>query len=224
MRTYPLRCYQCGEPGTTREHVPPKSIFPDAYRKNLITVPSCPTHNLGNSRDVEYVRNILTSPIQTNEIARQYVLDKVSRSYDRSPALLRQTFDEITPVIVMGQQTAAFNVDMERLERVMIAIAYGIHFHYFKKKFYGGWNIVCGQFISMDSIKTNEPDGYDVVRRMLKNVPVKYIQMPHPQVFACGVYTETPHKIIMEFRFYEGLVIHAASIPFYYAQNRIPVT
>jgi len=32
-------CYMCERTATTREHVPPKSFFPEGYRTNLVTVP-----------------------------------------------------------------------------------------------------------------------------------------------------------------------------------------
>ncbi|MFJ5468425.1 hypothetical protein [Pectobacterium carotovorum] len=44
-------CYFCGEPKTTREHIPPRNITPkgDKYRNNYITVPSCDKHNTEKS-------------------------------------------------------------------------------------------------------------------------------------------------------------------------------
>ena len=54
------KCYYCGEPAMSEEHVPPKCLFPEQkdtgkdYRKNLITVPSCDKHNAGKSCDDEF--------------------------------------------------------------------------------------------------------------------------------------------------------------------------
>lgn len=52
-------CYWCGKLATSREHVPPESLFPEnkdikmisnySYRYNLITVPSCDEHNMSKS-------------------------------------------------------------------------------------------------------------------------------------------------------------------------------
>ena len=55
-------CYMCHKPASTREHAPPLCFFPEAkdleppqdLRKHLITVPSCPDHNLSASKDDEY--------------------------------------------------------------------------------------------------------------------------------------------------------------------------
>lgn len=64
----------CDKPGVTSEHVPPKSFFPDDRRVNLLTVPSCWTHNNGNSKDVEYVRNVITAGWGVNPIGEQVQL------------------------------------------------------------------------------------------------------------------------------------------------------
>lgn len=44
-------CYMCEAAPTSREHVPPKCLFPESkdvngqnFRENLITVPSCDIH------------------------------------------------------------------------------------------------------------------------------------------------------------------------------------
>jgi hypothetical protein len=50
----------CSADATTREHVPPKSLFPKGYRENLTIVRSCVTHNHDQSLDIEYARNLIT--------------------------------------------------------------------------------------------------------------------------------------------------------------------
>lgn len=62
-------CYWCGKLATSKEHVPPKCLFPEfkdtkdvydnSFRHNLITVPSCDEHNLVKSRDDEYLMTCL---------------------------------------------------------------------------------------------------------------------------------------------------------------------
>ena len=59
------KCYWCGRDATSREHVPPKCLFPEdkdiksiykgTFRRSLITVPSCDEHNLAKSHDDEYL-------------------------------------------------------------------------------------------------------------------------------------------------------------------------
>jgi hypothetical protein len=38
-------CYWCGAPATSKDHVPPKSLFPPEKSVNLHTVPACEKHN-----------------------------------------------------------------------------------------------------------------------------------------------------------------------------------
>src|SRR6185369_1818743 len=61
-------CYMCDKATVSREHAPPLGFFPEDRRVNLITVPSCKTHNNDNSDDVRYVRDIITSSIDVNEV------------------------------------------------------------------------------------------------------------------------------------------------------------
>src|SRR2546423_14667988 len=110
------KCYMCEQPGVTTEHVPPKAFFPDDRRFNLITVPSCWRHNESNSKDVEYVRNVITGSWGVNSVGEE-VQQKSFRSFDKSPKLLRQTFRDIKPVMKDGEETGAFSVNLIRLKK-----------------------------------------------------------------------------------------------------------
>ena len=51
------RCYICGSrENLTKEHVPPKGLFPVPRPNNLIKVPGCEPCNNGKSQDDEYFR------------------------------------------------------------------------------------------------------------------------------------------------------------------------
>jgi len=49
-------------------------------RVNLITIPSCKTHNYNNAENVEYFRNIVVTDIHINHIGREILAAKVRRS------------------------------------------------------------------------------------------------------------------------------------------------
>ena len=104
-------CYMCDKPSVTREHAPPLAFFPSDLRGNLITVPSCTAHNNDNSKDVEYVRNIVVTDINTNELARYMFRSKVLPSFRRSPKLKRQTFARYREVFVWGMNSAVVDTD-----------------------------------------------------------------------------------------------------------------
>lgn len=52
-----MQCYYqgCTNKGTTKEHIPPKSFFPEGEKEQLLTVKSCPIHNNKKSTDDQYV-------------------------------------------------------------------------------------------------------------------------------------------------------------------------
>ena len=70
-----ITCYMCGNPAITKEHVPPKCLFPekkdigtDKYRLDLITVPSCEKHNNLKSDDDEFLMVSLAGILGNNSI------------------------------------------------------------------------------------------------------------------------------------------------------------
>ena len=52
-----MQCYfqGCVDKGVTKEHIPPRSFFPDGEKIQLLTVKSCKTHNNAKSTNDLYV-------------------------------------------------------------------------------------------------------------------------------------------------------------------------
>jgi hypothetical protein len=209
------RCYACTEIATSREHVPPKSFFPEGYRTNATVVPSCERHNNDNSLDVEYVRNILVSHVETSSEIIELLSPKVWRSFSRSPALLRKTFTELNEVFYRGERTGSFSVDIPRLNRVMSSIASGMYFHTFRFRFYGTWKIFSPSAFETDEIRTGMPGQFQIVRDMIPRLKFKPIDTPHPKIFSCGIQYETPHSLIFMFQFNSGIKMYALAVPFW---------
>ena len=149
-------CYTCDSKAVTREHVPPKSFLPTGLRSNLITVPSCDAHNYDNSLDVEYVRNVLSAQHGTNEAAAK-VFATTKRSLDRSSKLRTRTFRGLKPVIVEGQETGAFPIDLPRHKRVMGAIAHALYFHDYGQKHRGDWQVFTPSFGYAETVHSGQP-------------------------------------------------------------------
>jgi hypothetical protein len=62
------QCIYCGiNEANERDHIPPKSFFPEPRPSNLITVPSCSKCNRDYGKIDEIVRNLLTS-FDTTEV------------------------------------------------------------------------------------------------------------------------------------------------------------
>jgi hypothetical protein len=70
-------CYHCGQPATTRDHVPPKGLFPVEARNNLITIPSCDLHNNAYSHTEQLILVWLSQHCRGSEAGK--VFDKNSK-------------------------------------------------------------------------------------------------------------------------------------------------
>jgi hypothetical protein len=93
-------CYMCSSLAISKEHVPPKTIFPEIkdsgdvnYRDKLITVPSCDVHNNAKSSDDEFLLVSLAGIIGNNSVGYRHKFTKVDRALRRtSYKLLKKVF------------------------------------------------------------------------------------------------------------------------------------
>jgi len=148
------RCYFCGKPATSSEHVPPKCIFPEQkdlsdedYRKNLITVSSCDKHNSAKSRDDEFLMACLAPVVGNNGTGFLHTNTKLARSHARNPHLIKDVIRGARPHNLVTPDGTAFPVlvgrpDMERLCRALQAVARGLYFHANGKRFKGKVTVI----------------------------------------------------------------------------------
>lgn len=144
-------CYICDCPGDTSEHVPPRAIFPaqkdfpgENHRVDLITVPSCVTHNSGKSDDDEFLLVSLAGLIGNNSIGYRQQQTKVDRAIRRSSArLLEKVFIANRKLLRVDLADNKFvdvlvgTPDAERLIKCFDHIVRGLHYHHFGKKLTG---------------------------------------------------------------------------------------
>ncbi|MFZ3066352.1 MAG: hypothetical protein WA277_13845 [Nitrospirota bacterium] len=146
-------CYACQNHATTREHIPPQCLFPEAkdaagvdHRRNLITVPSCTEHNLHKSGDDEYLLHVLSTNLQSNPIA-QTQWTKLKRAIKRRPALWNSMRSNIEDVKVMGSHTGKIyepvqmGLDGTRFQSSLKLIALGVYCHHFGKRWEGSIHV-----------------------------------------------------------------------------------
>ncbi|MBN2526978.1 MAG: hypothetical protein JXR76_11345 [Deltaproteobacteria bacterium] len=136
-------CYMCVAPKVSREHVPPKCLFPEQkdlpagmdYRKNLIKVPSCKVHNLNTSDHDEYLMAVLVWHFKNNGAAYNHAATKVLRALKRRDGALATTIlQDAQSVSVRGQQTVKLKIDTERVIGELDKIARGLHFKHYNEK------------------------------------------------------------------------------------------
>lgn len=153
-------CYWCGKPATSKEHVPPKCLFPErkdmenvfdeSFRNDLITVPSCDKHNIKKSNDDEYLMACIAGRVGNNSVAFVHNSTKIKRAIDRNPHLLKA--DEETVIDVNGTKFPVkwVTVDTVRLIHSFEAIARAIYYHEFGQSFSGSCKVVSKIFFSLE--------------------------------------------------------------------------
>ncbi len=163
-------CYMCESEATSREHVPPKCIFPEKkdlpkrfdFRKNLITVPSCDKHNSHKSKDDEYLMFILSCAFQGNEHQERHFATKFLRTFQRKPDVY-SFFMKCFTLVKLGSpegkklESAIFQIDRGRFDRIVKNLSCGIYYHHLKEKWKGEFHIVTNAFL-----ETNSPDSPQV--------------------------------------------------------------
>ncbi len=118
-------CYKCGAPASSKEHVPPKCLFPEEkdintsfFRHNLITVPSCDQHNSVKSKDDEFLLACITGIVGNNVIGFIHNLTKVKRVLaQRVEGFLPALLNEHQPSVIKNKPGTIVPVQLNRKNR-----------------------------------------------------------------------------------------------------------
>jgi len=131
-------CAYCGSDQVQDfDHVPPQTLFPHPRPSNLITVPICSKCHSDTSKDDEYFRlKISLRDDVGNHPKARANWDSIFRSLQRDEAKgLKESFlSDIHSVRLRTQaglylgRAEAYNVDMERIQRVVERIVRGLYF------------------------------------------------------------------------------------------------
>jgi len=223
-------CYMCDRPSTSKEHVPPRCLFPESkdldgqYRKNLITVPSCDEHNSRKSADDEFLMVSLAGIIGNNSIGYRHKFSKVNRAIYRSSfVLLEQAMNNQRWHVVEIAQNKFLDViwgtpDYDRLNNCFDRIARGLYYDRFSRRFHGNTKTMLA-YIHPDPPNPAEFHRFvrDKVHLELKG---KTKLGENPDVFSFQ-FTDTDQFGLMSLHllFYGGLDVYIALIP---EQSEIP--
>jgi hypothetical protein len=127
-----MHCYLCGSTvGMTRDHIPPKGLFPRPRPSNLHTVPCCHSCNNRASKDDEYFRLSVSSLINRNAIGtkswRRVVESTLSAQ--RISEWIRELRENVEPVLLRlpGSLTygSRISVRADVVSRVLVRITKG---------------------------------------------------------------------------------------------------
>lgn len=214
-------CYMCEQPAISREHVPPKCIFPEQkdspgkvdYKKNLITVPACAEHNLKTSMDDEYLLAIIAFHWRNNEVAENQSSTKIARALRGSKHYYDLFFGPNRHQFLywQGDILVTSDVDINRLNSELDKIARGIFYHHFRQK----WtNAVSIRHFSLAAIyKQSHPviDALNRISELMRQACI--LERKHgsnPAVFFYQIAGDTPPtSTFIRMVFYGGFEIVA---------------
>ncbi len=199
-------CYHCDAESTGREHVPPKCLFPKGGDwPGLITVPSCVTHNNGNSKADEYLK-FLFGAIASNipgSITSSTARSVIRLAQMGSGNLHRYGLERDGEALVIGKD---FPLDFELLSACLAKIARAIYFHHqhCQRKLLGGLH-VCPLFIPVDPRVA--PELASALAEVRASTALDFEQHPkqglHQEVFAYQVF-ERPERVFVNMEFYRA--------------------
>jgi len=207
----------CHRRATGKEHVPPKSIFPERkdlppgvdYRRNLITVPSCDIHNSQKSTDDEFLYLVISSQIHANLEAQWHFSKKGKRAIGKRQSLMN-LFRRGFPIKIGGEPTIAFTIDRERFDKTQDHIARGLYYSHYSEKWLSQLVILSSSLYADNQVVDK---GHKIValtaRKYLSGKP-KFGE--NPTIFFYQIHREeNPLGIVVRMVYYGGFDVIAFS-------------
>jgi hypothetical protein len=206
-------CYACTAGATSREHAPPRCLFPEAkdtpggsnYRKNLITVPACDSHNSEKSHDDEYLFFVLSGSYTSSGIGLQQFITKVRRAFEKRPSKAEGFIRRAAPVQLRRPEDkdwehgAQVIVEGERLDDVLGNSARALYFHHTNKKFLGPVEVLTNFTMYMNKqVQAAVSEAFDRTAHIMSSEPSLG---DNPEVFTYK-YKETDTMVIFYLCFY----------------------
>ncbi|MGL4843101.1 MAG: hypothetical protein ACRC2Y_00465 [Aeromonas veronii] len=132
-------CYYpgCVNEASTKEHIPPRSFFPDNKKENLMTIKSCPIHNNEKTKDDIYVLSqVCFSVLSSGE---EHDKGSVSEVFTKKviPQLLHNNKALLSTIMkkrVRVDGGYKFPVDLKRMNSFFDCLSFGVLFKKTNKK------------------------------------------------------------------------------------------
>lgn len=201
-------CYMCAAPATSKEHVPPRCIFPrdPSYRKEFVRVPSCDKHNSEKSKNDEYLRFVLSAVGGTNELAHGVFGGAVMRSLDHRRSLINNFVPGLEAITVGEVETGSFRLNWQRFQTAVDSIVRGLYFYETGKKL--DCEITGAAWQPMLINNYSKALFFEAISRAECECPL-VCQGANPRVFQYGFgKSGTGKTSFCRLRFYEGYPIY----------------
>lgn len=135
---YPEICGYCGNPSpTTRDHVPPKGIFPPPRPSDLVTIPACTSCNQSASETDERFRAYLSLHVGVDTPTTRQLWDPALRSIRRKRSLRQRLLADLERVwtrtssgIITGRAYRGL-WDSEAHDTTIERVIRGLYFHHY---------------------------------------------------------------------------------------------
>ena len=217
-------CYMCEQASTSKEHVPPRCLFPEAkdvrtdLRKQLITVPSCDQHNSHKSADDEFLLISLAGIIGNNSIGYTHKFTKVNRAIKRSAfRLLDEAMNEKRLEWLEFAPNKFIDViwgtpDYVRLSNCFDRIARALYFNSFGSRFLGTTRVLLGYVLDQSK---NPAEFKKFIKEKVKSELASKPRLgANPEVFTYQ-FTDPDHYglFVLHLQFYDGLDIYISFMP-----------
>ncbi len=120
-----MTCYfqGCNEKGVTKEHIPPRSFFPEGERHQLLTVKACKTHNNDKSTNDLYVLAQICMHSSPRNRSREVFLARVAPQLSHNNQALRRLLSKGAVQVPGG---VAYPVDEARFDEFFTALSCGL--------------------------------------------------------------------------------------------------
>jgi hypothetical protein len=217
-------CYMCSQPATSNEHAPAKCFFPEInddperrdFRKNLITVPSCDTHNSQKSGDDEYLRFHIVSMNGLNDHARRMVATKIVRGLERRPGLGFAMFQDASPAFLLDSknnqwvETRRVKTHGPRVDKALDHLARALYYHLFRKKWLTRVQVLA-HFLTYDDPEVMTVEVRRTFNRVFEMANSAFANVPrigdNPVIFNYQVVGDDTGRAMVRFTLYEGAVV-----------------
>ena len=164
-KRFSSKCVFCGRRGKlSKDHVPPKCLFPKGSRSGLITVPACPQCNLSSSGDDEYLRLVLVTN-RDSEVhpavrsLRPTVLRSLIKPTKRGFAAAFwssiRDLDIFSPGGIYLCTAKGFQMDSDRVHRIVAKIVQGLFWYEYEQRLLDSHRVVA---VSIGALRQHVPD------------------------------------------------------------------
>lgn len=128
-------CVYCGLKATSKDHVPPKQMFPEPRPDNLETVPACTKCNNSSGKDEEYfLATFMFSEVGVSGAGKKLWQERLHRRYKEDLGLRRKIVQNLSPKdiytpygIFIGKRMT-IELDMNRIYRTIRKIIKGLYY------------------------------------------------------------------------------------------------